>query len=378
MTKKYIAFSLGALVALGAAESRAQVGPGIGTPLITPPERGSTRVGTRGANFLEIGLGARAMGMAGGYASLAEGMSAMYWNLAGTADVQNVAGGVNFTNLYGSNGLDFLWGGALMPVGGGVVGIQVGQLSSGSITRTSYEYPDGGDPTIGNTFEFTASTAGLSYARRLTDRLNVGVGFKYATEGIPGANAKYFGGDFGVKFRTGLYGSTIGAALANVGSSGQYEGTLVHANTFNAFTVGQVPVEFSTDKFEMPTVFRFSVMTDLLGGPEALVSQSSQYGSFRAVLEFQNAMDTDLQYVIGGEYGFRNMVFLRAGRRWMNEGWDKEAGSNLSRSEYWKRGLAAGGGVRLPFAGRHIQFDYAWNGAGELPSNNHFTFELGF
>ena len=378
MTKTSIAFSVGALMALGVASSHAQGGPGIGTPLISPPERGASRVGTRGANFLEIGLGARAMGMAGGYSSMAEGMSAMYWNLAGTAEVQNVAGGVSFASLYGPNGLDFVWGGALMPMSGGVVGIQVGQMSSGKLTRTSYLYPDGGDPSVGSSFEFTGTMAGLSYARRLTDRLNLGLGFKYASEGIPGANATYFGGDFGVKFRTGLYGTTLGASLANVGSSGQYQGTLVHANTFNTFTLGVVPVEYSVNEFEMPTVFRFSLMTDLLGGPEALVSQRADMGSFRTVLEFSNAMDTDLQYVLGGEYGFRDMFFVRAGRRWHNEGWDKEAGSNLNQSEYWKRGMAFGGGIKVPFAGRHLQFDYAWNGAGELPSNNHFSFELGF
>lgn len=378
MTRKYIAFSVGALMALSAAPSPAQGGPGLGTPLITPATRGASRVGTRGANFLEIGLGARAMGMAGAYASMAEGMSALYWNLAGTADAQNVAGGVNFSNLYGPNGLDFLWGGAVMPLGAGVIGIQVGQMTSGDMTRTSYEFPDGGDPTFGRSFEFTGTTTTLSYARRLTDRLNVGLGFKYASEGIPGATATYFGGDFGVKFRTGLYGSTIGAALANVGSSGQYKGTLVHANTFDTFTLGVVPVEYSMGEFEMPTVFRFSVMTDIMGSPEALATQRTDLGSFRTVLEFSSAIDTDLQYVLGGEYGFRQMLFLRAGRRWLNEGWDKTDGSNLNRSEYWKRGLAFGGGLRLPFAGRHVQFDYAWNGAGELPSTNHFTFELGF
>jgi hypothetical protein len=378
MTRKYFAFSVGALMTLGVANAYAQGGPGIGTPLISPADRGSSRVGTRGANFLEIGLGARAMGMAGAYASLAEGMSSLYWNLAGTAEVQNAAGGINFSSLYGQNGLDFMWGGALMPMAGGVIGIQVGQMSSGKLTRTTYEYPDGGDPTVGSSFEFTGTMAGLSYARRLTDRLNVGFGAKFASEGIPGATASYIGGDFGVKFRTGLYGTTLGAALANVGSSGSYRGRLVRANTFDTFTLGVVPVEYQVGEFEMPTMFRFSVMADLIGGPDALVSQRSDMGGFRAVLEFANAMDTDLQYALGGEYSFREMLFLRAGRRWLNEGWDKQDGANLPQSEYWKRGLAFGGGVKLPFAGRHLGFDYAWNGQGELPSNSHFTFELGF
>ena len=378
MTKKHTAVSVGALMLLGVVNAYAQGGPGVGSPLVSPADRGASRVGTRGANFLEIGLGARAMGMAGSYASLAEGMSAMYWNLAGTAEVQNAAGGINFSSLYGKNGLDYMWCGVLMPMAGGVVGVQVGQMSSGKLTRTTYEYPDGGDPTAGNTFQFTGTVAGLSYARRLTDRLNLGLGAKYASEGIPGASANYVGADFGVKFRTGLYGTTLGAALANVGSSGQYKGRLVRANTFDTFTFGLIPVEYQVGEFEMPTIFRFSVMSDLLGGPEALISQRTDMGGFRAVLEFSNAMDTDLQYAVGGEYSLRDMFFLRAGRRWFNEGWDKEAGSNLPQNEYWKRGMAFGGGVKLPFAGRRLAFDYAWNGQGELPSNNHFTFELGF
>jgi hypothetical protein len=378
MTKRFLAVVTGAMLVLTASEGAAQAG--IGTPLVQSPTRGASRVGTRGANFLEIGLGARALGMAGAYSAIAEGLSGLYWNLAGTAEVQNVAGGVNYSKLYGSDGLSFIWGGALMPIGGGVLGIQVGQMSSGKIPRTSYDFPDGGDPTVGPTFEFTGTTAALSYARRLTDRLNVGAGFKYATEGITNASINYFGADVGIKFRTGLYGTTLGASLANLGSSGKYSGNLVEANTFNTFVPGLVRVQYDMKEYEMPTIFRFSVLADLIGGPEALLSNRTGLGSLRLVGEMVNAIDTDLQPAIGAEYGWRNMLFLRAGRRWYNEAWErgKSNAPFIERSDYWNRGLAFGGGLRLPLAGRHIAFDYAWQGSGELPANNHFSFEFGF
>lgn len=375
MTRRLIAVLTGALVTLSAAEGRAQAGAGIGTPLVPGATSTASRVGTRGANFLEIGLGARALGMAGAYASVAEGLSAMYWNIAGTAEAANVAGGVNYSSLYGKDGISFTWGGIVLPAMGGVFGFQMGQMSSGDIMRTSYDYPDGGDPTVGNTFSYTGTMAEVSYARRLTDRLDFGVGAKYASEGLPTAKADYFGADVGIKFRTGLYGTTLGASLNNAGSSGKFEGSLIETNTVNVFVPGVQRVAYATQTSEMPTIFRFSVMSDLVGGPESLLSQNSQYGTFRAVLEFSNAIDTDLQSVVGAEYAWRDMLFLRAGRRWYNENWEKHY---LSRGDYWNRGTAFGGGLRLPLGGRKISFDYAWQGMGELPANNNFSFEFGF
>jgi hypothetical protein len=372
MNRRLIALSMGALLTLSAGAARAQ-GPGIGTPLVAGANSSTSRVGTRGANFLEVGLGARGVGMAGAYSALAEGYDAMWWNLAGTAEVEGIAGGVNYSSLYGSDGITFVSGGVLAPFAGGGVGLQIAQMSSGNMLRTTYAFPDGGDPVVGGTFSYTGTEIGLSYARRMTDRLNVGVGLKYATEGISNASASYYGADFGIRFRTGLYGTTLGAALSNVGSSGQWSGSLLEANTFNTFAPGVVRVDYNTESYEMPTSFRFSVMSDIMGGPEALMTQDASRGTLKAVAEFTNAIDTDLQTALGLEYGWKNMLFIRGGRRWLNE-----SNKVLTRSQYWNRGTAFGAGIRLPVNGRHVQFDYAWQGAGELPANNHFTFQFGF
>lgn len=381
MNRQLIALSLGALVAAGSAPALAQTsGPGVGTPLQQGPDASTSRVGTRGANFLQIGLGARAVGMAGAYASVAEGLSGLYWNLAGTADATSVAAGVNYSQLFGKDGLEFFWGGVVLPVGGGSVGLQIGQMSSGMIDRTTFDSPQGGDLQAGTSFEFTATVAEISYARRLTDRLSVGLGAKYAQEGITQATASYVGADVGVRFRTGLYGTTLGASLSNVGSPGRYEGNLVKTNVFNDPQVGSgvVPIQYDTRELEMPTIFRFSIAADLIGGPESMLSQRGDAGTFRVVGDFSNAIDTDLQTAVGAEYAFRDRLFLRAGKRFMNEQGLDNGVNGLASGDEFSRGLAFGGGVRLPLGGRRLGFDYAWQGAGELPANNHFTFEFGF
>ena len=381
MNRQLIALGIGALVSAAAAPALAQTsGPGVGTPLQQGSNASTSRVGTRGANFLQIGLGARAVGMAGAYASVAEGLSGLYWNLAGSADATSVSAGVNYSQLFGSDGLDFVWGGVVIPIGGGTVGLQIGQMSSGEIETTTYDNPQGGDLQAGTGFEFTATAAEISYARRLTDRLSVGLGAKYAQEGITQATASYVGADVGVRFRTGLYGTTLGASLSNVGSSGRYEGNLVETNVFNDPQVGSgvVPIAYDTRELEMPTIFRFSVAADLIGGPESMLSQRSDVGTFRVVGDFSNAIDTDLQMAAGAEYAFRDRFFLRAGKRFFNEQGLDSGSNGLESGDEFSRGLAFGGGLRLPLAGRRLGFDYAWQGAGELPANNHFTFEFGF
>lgn len=359
-----------AAVLLMAVGSPLAAQPGIGSSLISSGNSTNSRVGTRGANFLEIGLGARAMGMAGAYGALAEGFSGLYYNLAGSAEIPGVAAGVNHAELYGKDGLHFTWGGVLIPVFSGAVGLQIGQFGSGSMLRTTYDYPQGGDPAAGREFAYSATTATVSYARRLTDRLNVGGGLKYASEGLSDVRARYTGVDLGVKFRTGLFGATIGAALTNLGSTGQFTGTGLTRNTFDELREGLVRVTVATKPAEMPATFRFSVLSDVAGTPESIVSESFRGLSMRAVADFAQAVDSDLQFALGGEVGLRNMAFFRFGHRWMNE-------SNTEYQPHY-RGTGIGGGVRLPLAGRHVQFDYAWAGAGELPATNHFGFEFGF
>ena len=49
----------------------------------------SAGVGTTAGQFLRVGLGARAVGLGGAFSALADDVTAIYWNPAGLAQIEN-------------------------------------------------------------------------------------------------------------------------------------------------------------------------------------------------------------------------------------------------------------------------------------------------
>ena len=365
------------VVALTASAAGALHGQNLEPPRggvsITPrPANPPTRQGTRGANFLQNWIGARGSAMSGAVGSLIEGPTALYWNPAGAAATESFSVAASRHDLYADLDIAQSFVGLTIPSLGGVLGLSLNSLNSGDLDRTTEGAPLG-DPISGREFEWSSTAIGLSYARRLTDRLDVGLTGKYVTEGITDANLDWVAIDVGTQFRTGIYGFTIGGTIANLGPSSRAAGAAVKRNldpigndAVNQFT----RVNLQTIETDLPTMFRLSVGSDVLGRAESLLGQ--RFGSAHSVvadLSFSDAIDTDLQFAGGIEYGFRNLVFLRGGKRFFN---DDRAIENAGTF-----GLSGGFGVRLPFAGRSARFDYAYTSVGELENIQVFSFEFG-
>jgi hypothetical protein len=366
-------------------------GQGVGTGLEPDPESANTRVGTRGATFLKIGVGGRAMGLAGAGATLHPGIYAMYWNPAAMASLEGFGTGFSYMALYDDLDVDHYFGAAAIPFLGGVVGVNFTALTSGDIPRTTESYPDGGDPELGSIFDWTSSLVGLYYARRITDRLNIGGGLKFIQEGISGARANYVGFDAGVTFRTGLYGVVLGATIQNVGTEGRFKGAeldriIQSSDQLFAPNNRDLEARFGTEELQLPTLFRFTVRFDLLGVPEALFEQTGQDHGLDVSFDFSDAVDTQLQMSIGIEYNFRQIGFLRVGKLWYNEDQRTgaiesaaEGGAEFYRSEDFRsfgHGMAFGGGLKVPVLGERLSFDYAYVGMGELDNVQVFSFEF--
>lgn len=360
--------TLGALaLAVGvAASAGAQTQ---GEFIVPTPKEPASRVGTRGANFLLIGVGARGQAMAGAYTGLATGATSMYWNPAGLGSTTTADFAFSRADLYAGLGVTHTFAGIVLPFAGGGLGLSYTLLDSGDIPRTSEDDPDGGDPTLGRVFTWQSTAIGLHYGRRLTDRLAVGFSGKAISEGLNDATARWWAVDVGTQFNTGLYGLTFGATLANLGSSAKMEGPLIERRIENTevFAV-DVPVRFNTTSAELPTTFRFSVLSSLVGGADALVSSSANH-HLSGVVEFSDGVDTDLQTALAAEYNYRNVVFLRAGRRWMNE---RDASFRTGGDRF-----SFGGGLRVQVLGRHFTFDYAYTTLTELENVQVFSFEFG-
>src|SRR5690242_3299611 len=87
--------------------------------------------GTTGADFLKIGLGARAMGMGEAYVAQADDVSSLYWNPAGLALMQERQASFMYDQMY--KDLKFQNANLGIPLENGAIGGSLSYLSYGSI-----------------------------------------------------------------------------------------------------------------------------------------------------------------------------------------------------------------------------------------------------
>ncbi len=359
--------TVGAATVLLSASARAQ-GPGgiLPTPQDTP-----NRQGTRGANYLHIGIGARSGAMGGAVGSSITGPTAWYLNPAGAATSESFSLSAGRQNLYDDLGINQTYAAASIPLIGGVIGINLNTLGSGPIKRTTELNPFG-ERLGGNSFEWTSTTVGIGYAKRLTDRLSVGGQLKYISEGIPDASTSWTAFDIGTQFNTGLYGLVLGGAIQNVGGTSRANGALIQ-RLITTTDGSQLPesrrVQFFTNNTELPVVFQLSLGTDLLGSANSILGGAGGKHTLGAEVNVADGTDISTQYAIGAEYGYRNMFFVRGGKRLYND--DRDKGTTTSV------GMSGGFGLRLPVLGRNVRFDYSYETAGALKNIQIFSFEVG-
>jgi len=117
------------------------------------------KVGAAGAQFLKIGVGARANGMAGAYSALANDVTSMYWNPAGIADINGIAANISYTQWFA--GFSHNFAGLVLPVGDSYrFGISLTSFSSGEIPITTLEKAEG----TGASYSISDFALGASFA----------------------------------------------------------------------------------------------------------------------------------------------------------------------------------------------------------------------
>ena len=100
------------------------------------------KVGAAGAQFLKIGVGARASALAGAYGSLANDVTAMYWNPAGISDISGIAANISYTQWFA--GFSHNFAGLVLPLGDSYrLGVSLTSFSSGNIPITTLEKSNG-------------------------------------------------------------------------------------------------------------------------------------------------------------------------------------------------------------------------------------------
>ena len=303
---------------------------------------------------MEIEVGSRAIGMGGAFVAIANDATAIYWNPAGLSRISKIEATLVHTNwLVGSN-FDFV--GVVLPLGYfGSIAINVTSFSIDEMVVRTVQRPEG----TGEKFSVGDLSAGLSYAKNLTDRFSIGVNAKYISQRIWHMKATGVAFDIGTLFKTQFNDMIIGMSISNFGASLKMEGKDVFVNYDEAPQFGgsndRIPAYKLTDKFPLPLLFRVGLAMDILNTNNSKLTIAIDAAHPNNNTEYVN---------LGMEYVFRSQVALRLGYK------------NLFTLDS-EEGFTAGVGTKLKLAGGvALKIDYAYQKLGRLENAQRFS--LGF
>lgn len=208
---------------------------------VTPATAVNPNAGTTGFNFLKIGVGTRAAALGGAYAAVSGSIEASAWNPAGLVGLGERTAALAYNSYFVDSHAGFA--SIAAPQGSRVHALSVHYVSYGDLRHTDAEGRDLG------TFSATDLAAYLSIAQQLgPDWLAVGVNLKAVYSNIAEFSSDAYLADFGILVRAPLAGTTLGAAIANLGfvrsgyTAGFKDSLPVHIRLGMAHRLAHLPV----------------------------------------------------------------------------------------------------------------------------------------
>jgi hypothetical protein len=316
------------------------------------------RTGTGGAAELLIPVGPRGIAMAEANIATSKGIEALYWNPAGVALMQNNAD-VIFSHMSYIADIGVEYGAVAANFEGfGVLSFSIKSLGVGDILVTTTANPDG----TGDTFSPTFIVAGLSYSRQLTETISVGLTGNFISERMADVSASGFAFDVGVMYNNlaDIHGLSLGVVIKNLGPEMKYDGGgLFHEGQID--DVNRPPTFYKVDAapFELPSNFQ-------LGLGYAPVLDEMNFLQFSGI--YQNNNFSGDEYKLGGEYGYNDLFFVRAGYQFAPQ----------LDSDAYLYGFSAGVGINYEVENFGLKVDYAFRDVEFFDANHVIAITLGF
>ena len=316
--------------------------------------RSTAKVGTTAAQFLKIGVGARAVGMGGAQVGVTGDISAIYWNPAALSRM-NISSELMFNHVSWLADINYDFAAGVIPIGElGTFGLSVTSLRVPEEIVRTVDFPEGD----GRRWDANSIAFGLSYARNLTDRFSIGFNAKFIREAVWSESASGFAIDVGTLYLTEIPGLSIGAGIYNFGTQMRLDGRDLQFNYDPDNNIGSgpnnVPSELKTEEFDIPLTFRFGLAW-------ALYPVDDIRTTFAVDATHPN---DNTEYVSSGvEVSWREIVFGRVGYKSLF----------LRDSE---QGLTWGMGVHYGIPNvATVKLDYGFADYGRLKNVQYF--ELG-
>ncbi len=315
-----------------------------------------SKVGSTASPFLNIGNGARAIGMGSAFTGTANDISALYWNPAGASRV-----GTNSAMFTQSNwiaDIKYNWVAGMMDIGDlGTIGVSLTYLDYGDMEITTMSDQEG----TGQYFSAHDMAFGITYAANLTDRFSIGGSVKYIENKIWEVSASTVAFDLGILFYSDFAGIRLGATITNLGPDMQLNGkNLFIEHDIDPNNYGnnsRILARWETDQFPLPLTFKIGLASDIL---------DIEDHKFTLAADIMHPNDNDEYVNLGAEYQMFNILSLRGGYKSLF----------LDNSE---EGLTLGFGLKYDIADNlGVYFDYAYQDVKVFGNAQHFSLGINF
>ncbi len=280
--------------------------------------------GTTSAEFLKIGIGARASSMGSSFCALADDATAIYYNPAGLAQLKKTELYLMHNQWFQDINQEYLV--LAFPRQNSSFALSVNYLSIGEIEKRS-------SPTSKPEDTFTSSDGALtlSYAKAFSEDLFIGINFKGIRQVIYNFEGIGYGIDLGLLYTFPRI--NLALVIQNIGTG----------------------IKFKEKTFPLPLTYKVGIAIKVLKNTIL-------------TLEGKKEKDADISYHLGVESYLFNLLALRAGYN------SKIAQTELGEFSSLFKGLTVGLGLKI----NNLQLDYAYIPYGDLGDTQRISLGIKF
>jgi len=272
--------------------------------------------GSTSANFLKIGIGAKAGGMGGAFVGLADDPSALFWNPAGLTQLGSPQ--AMFVHNQWAQDIRYEYLGYALPINPeNTVAVAVMFLHMGEVLG----YDENDEPT--SFFSAYDAAMLLGYSRKISSHLSLGWTAKGILEKLDDLKAQAVAFDMGLFYDS--YNLSFGLSLRNLGTK----------------------LKFIEKEHPLPTDLKVGIAFKALNN------------HLRLSTDIDFFTDTRPGFQQGIEYNFQNVLFIRSGVEYKTQ---NQSGESSIKP-------AIGGGIRIS----KFQFDYTYSSVKSLGNLHNFS-----
>lgn len=325
------------------------------------------KMGTTAAAFLEIPVGPRATAMGSSFTSIANDVTAAFWNPGGLSRLTRNEFAASFTEWIVDTRINW-FGVAVKFDDDNAFALSFNQLDYGEEDITTPEQPNG----TGERWGAQDLAVAVSYARNLTDRFSIGGSVKYISQQIWNESASAFALDIGLLFHTQLDGFRIGMNISNFGTELKLDGKdlllAADIDPTSSGNNGNISSLLETESWPLPLVFSVGVSYDIARTEEWLVTAATDAVIPNNQTTYANA---------GAEIIWNNMISLRGGYKGLNFAFQDKDYLFLSNGDVFEETFSVGAGVQYDFGGFFAKFDYSYSDFGIFSEISRFSLSVG-